>query len=44
MTDGTYHLLEIGGFSFADLYACDMKKLVSAVSVAAQTVWEATNT
>ncbi len=43
-SDGAYHLLEIGGFSFADLYACDMKKVVSAVSAAAQTVWEKEHT
>ena len=43
-SDGNYHLLEIGGFSFADLYACDMKTVVSAVSAAAQSVWEKANT
>ena len=43
-SDGKYHLLEIGGFSFADLYACDMKTVVTAVSAAAQSVWEKANT
>lgn len=30
--DGQYRLLEIGGFSFAGLYGCDLKKVVKAVS------------
>ena len=37
--DGTYHMLEIGGFSFSDLYASDMKKVVAAVSRVAKQVW-----
>jgi len=39
-SDGRYHLLEIGGFSFADLYACDMNEIVAGVSAAAYAVWE----
>lgn len=39
-TDGAYHLLEIGGFSFADLYACDKKAVVAAVSKAAIAEWK----
>lgn len=39
-SDDTNHLLEIGGFSFADLYACNMADIVSAVSAAAMTVWQ----
>jgi hypothetical protein len=34
--DNEYHLLEIGGFSFADLYACDKDAVVRAVSAVAQ--------
>lgn len=30
--DGHYHLLEIGSFSFANLYACDKDAVVQAVS------------
>lgn len=41
--DGTYHLLEIGGFSFADLYACNKSDIVSAVSEAAKSVWQESN-
>jgi len=33
--DGQYHLLEIGGFSFAGLYACDKDAIVQAVSAVA---------
>lgn len=39
-SDGGYHLLEIGGFSFADLYACDMNAVVAGVSAAALAEWE----
>lgn len=39
--DGRYHLLEIGGFSFADLYACDKDAVAAAVSLAALADWEA---
>jgi hypothetical protein len=39
-TDGAYHLLEIGGFSFADLYVCDMSAIVEAVSEVAITEWQ----
>lgn len=42
--DHAYHLLEIGGFSFSDLYACDMQKVVSAVSAEATVMWEAQQT
>lgn len=38
--DGAYHLLEIGGFSFADLYACNKSDIVKAVSATAKSVWE----
>ena len=38
-SDGEYHLLEIGGFSFADLYACDKSDIVNAVSAVALTRW-----
>jgi hypothetical protein len=41
--DGGYHLLEIGGFSFADLYACNKADVVAAVSAAARDVWEKTH-
>jgi hypothetical protein len=34
---GTYHLLEIGAFSVAGLYKCDMKPIVE---VASQLAWE----
>lgn len=36
---GDYHLLEIGAFGFADLYACDKERVVAAVSKVAQTLW-----
>ena len=39
--DGDYHLLEIGGFSFADLYVCDKPAVVEAVSSAATAEWRA---
>jgi len=35
-----YRLLEIGGFSFADLYACNMPDVVAAVSEAASDIWK----
>lgn len=38
--DGAYHLLEIGGFSFSDLYACDKAAIVRAVSAAAIAEWQ----
>lgn len=34
--DNTYHLLEIGSFSFCDLYACDKDAVVCAVSTIAE--------
>lgn len=36
--DGEYHLLEIGGFSFAGLYGCDKDAVVKAVSAVAQQI------
>jgi len=39
-SDGDYHLLEIGDFSFSDLYACNMPDIVRAVSAVAEEVWE----
>jgi hypothetical protein len=39
-SDGSYHLLEIGGFSFSDLYACNMADVVAGVSAAAKAVWQ----
>jgi hypothetical protein len=39
-TDNAYHLLEIGGFSFSDLYACSVHDVVAAVSATARSVWE----
>jgi hypothetical protein len=39
-SNGTYGLLEIGGFSFAGLYACDRSKVVAAVSKAAIDLWQ----
>ena len=38
-SDGEYHLLEIGGFSFADLYVCDKSDIVNAVSNVAINQW-----
>ena len=38
-SDGEFHLLEIGGFSFADLYACDKSDIVDAVSSVALSQW-----
>jgi hypothetical protein len=39
--DGTYHMLEIGGFSFADLYAGDKDAIVEAASREAAKIWNA---
>jgi hypothetical protein len=39
-SDNSYHLLEIGGFSFSDLYACNMADVVAAVSAAAHAMWQ----
>lgn len=39
--EGEYRLLEIGGFSFADLYACEKAAIVEAVSRAAVAEWVA---
>ncbi|MFO0924893.1 MAG: ATP-grasp domain-containing protein [Pirellulales bacterium] len=38
--DGQYHLLEIGGFSFAGLYACDKEAIVGEVSKVAARLHE----
>ncbi|MEM9942657.1 MAG: ATP-grasp domain-containing protein [Planctomycetota bacterium] len=37
--DREYHLLEIGGFSFADLYSCNKLDIVKSVSEAALAQW-----
>jgi hypothetical protein len=42
-TDGAFHLLEIGAFSFADLYACDRRVVVREVSQAAVELWQQAN-
>lgn len=39
-SDDDYHLLEIGGFSFADLYACNKSDIVRAVSAVAFSLWQ----
>ena len=39
-SDDKFHLLEIGGFSFSDLYACDKHDVVKAVSKVAKITWE----
>ena len=39
-SDGDYRLLEIGGFSFADLYACNKSDIVNAVSAVALSQWQ----
>jgi hypothetical protein len=39
-TDGDYHLLEIGCFSFANLYSCDKDAVVQAVSAVAANLHE----
>jgi len=43
-SDGSLHLLEIGGFSFSDLYACNKHDVVAAVSAAAKAVWKEQST
>ncbi len=37
--DNLYHLLEIGGFSFSDLYAGNKIDIVRAVSDVAASIW-----
>jgi hypothetical protein len=37
---GAHHLLEIGGFSFADLYLCDKAAIVESLSNSALAVWQ----
>lgn len=39
-TDHEFHLLEIGGFSFSNLYACDKDAVVNAVSRVALSIQE----
>lgn len=41
--DGQYHLLEIGGFSFANLYGCDKDAVVHAVSEIALEIHSSTS-
>ena len=41
LASGKYRLIEIGGFSFSDLYACDKDAVARAVSQAAATVYDA---
>lgn len=38
-SEGDYRLLEIGGFSFANLYACDKSSIVAEVSAVAHRLW-----
>lgn len=38
--DKSYHVLEVGGFGFADLYACNKADVVAAVSAVATGVWQ----
>ena len=38
--DGLFHLLEIGGFSFSDLYECNKLDIVKAVSETAKLIWQ----
>lgn len=38
--EGDYRLLEIGGFSFANLYACPKSEVVRSVSDTASHLWE----
>ncbi len=40
---GEFRLLEIGGFSFSDLYSCNKAAVVTAVSNMAAGVWQAAN-
>lgn len=40
-TSGDFRLLEIGAFSFCDLYACDKVEVLAAVSRAAWDIWSA---
>lgn len=41
--DQQLHLLEIGGFSFADLYLCDKRSIVDSVSQAAIASWRSSH-
>lgn len=43
-TAGDYYLLEIGAFSFANLYGCNKRAVVEAVSNAAADIWKSSNT
>ena len=38
-SDDAYNLLEIGGFSFKNLYACDKNAVVAAISKVALEQW-----
>lgn len=40
VADGTYHIVETGGFSFAGLYACDKDLIVQAVSAVAENIYQ----
>lgn len=42
--DGDFHLLEVGGFSFSDLYLSDKQAIVAAVSEAALAQWRSNET
>jgi hypothetical protein len=42
-TDGAFHLLEIGAFSFADQYACNRRDVVREVSEVAVGLWQQAN-
>lgn len=39
VADGSYRVVEIGGFSFAGLYACDKDAVVQAVSLTAEAIY-----
>lgn len=41
--EGGYHLLEIGGFSFASIYGCDKDAVVQAVSAVAESIHASKN-
>ena len=38
--EGDVRLLEIGAFSFCDLYACDKAAVIEAVSKVSHDLWE----
>ncbi|MEM6689799.1 MAG: ATP-grasp domain-containing protein, partial [Planctomycetota bacterium] len=41
--DGRYHLVEIGGFSFASIYGCDKDAVVQSVSAVAESIHASRN-